>query len=246
MALGVAHEDFQGAGSGGFEDMSYAEYGRGMLDYVQKTCDSVKSVDYAAVPSGNKSVQALFPDENTDFDGEFHPDPEQVAAVAEGLKRPVYNGEMRCVNLGPAKVKSLLATETDPAEREALTYAFDFWSRNGGYAKNPEDLGWVHRGEPREAIHTTMQDIHANLDPVRWEMESMGTLSAQGNGPRCPVGDGDDEGLSLGDELEIALDSNMSADDLYFEAGGWVPPCSNNMSDIDMMLEYDVDEVLSY
>lgn len=226
--------------------MSYAEYGRGMLDYVRSTCSHVKDVEYAAVPSGNKSVQALFADENIDFDGEFHPDPEQVAAWedASGV-RPEYGDELRYVNCGPTKIRNLLATETDPREREALERAYKAWQGMAPMAFDPDSMGWVHRGEPREDIRTTLQDIHANLDPVRWEMESMGSLSAQGNGPRCPVDANDEAGLTLGEELEIALDSNMSADDLYLEAGGWVPPCSS-MNDIDMMLEYDVDEVVSY
>ena len=228
--------------------MSNIGYGRGMLDYVRSTCSHVKDVEYAAVPSGNKSVQALFADENIDFDGEFHPDPEQVAAWedASGV-RPEYGDELRYVNCGPTKIRNLLATETDPREREALERAYKAWQGISPMAFDPDSMGWVHQGEPREAIHTTMQDMHANLDPVRWEMESMGSLSAKGNGPRMPSGSGlpGEESLSLCDELEMALDSNMTADDLYFEAGGWVPPCSDS-NDIDLFLEYDVDEVISY
>ncbi len=44
---------------------------------------------------------------------------------------------------------------------------------------------------------------------------------------------------------EMEMDLGRSAGDLYFESGGRCPPV-DEQNDIDMMLEYDVDEVVSY
>jgi hypothetical protein len=189
-------------------------------------------------------MQALFPEENTDFDGEFHPDPEQVAAWEDATGvRPEYGDELRYVNCGPTKIRQLLATETDPREREALERAYKAWQGISPMEFDPDNMGWVHRGEPREANHTTLQDIRANVAPVRWEMESMGSLGAAGSGPRCPGPNGEHE-LGLFEEMQESLEGRSAAD-LYYEAGGWVPDC-DEQNDIDLMLQYDVDEVSTY
>ena len=214
-----------------------------MLAFARQTCAHVGEVECTQSP--NASIQEqLFP-EAPDLVGEYAPDPEQVAAWQnEGQERPVYNGEWRYINLGPAKVRQLLAVETDPEEIAALQTAERYWMANKGYG--PDELAdWVHpmQEEPREAIHTTMREMHANLNPVRWEPESMGSLIAVGNGPRC----GPEESPEMGifEELTPVLNSGESVEQIYFEASGWVPSCDGN-HELDLCLQYDVDEVVSY
>lgn len=225
--------------------MSYAQYGRGMLDYVQETCSQVKVADYASVPTSDKTVQSLNDRYERDYDGEFIPDPKQVAAVEDATGvRPEYGGELRYVNLGPTKIRNLLETETDPKERAALEHAYKAWQGISPMQFDPDNMGWVDRGEARVANHTTMRDIHANLNPVRWELESLGQLSAVGNGPRVP-GQNGEEALGLFEEAAEVLDTGVSASELYFEAGGWTPSCDED-NELDLLLKYDVDEVVSY
>lgn len=207
-----------------------------MLDYVQSTCGHVKATDYASVPNGHKSVQILFPDAR-DIDGEYVPDPEQVAAWEDEVgARPQYGNELRYVNCGPTKIRNLLETETDPRERAALEQAYKAWQGIAPMQHDPSSMGWVHRGEPRAANHTTLQDIHASYNPEPYDYDR-GALSFKGNGPRSVPGPNGEEDMGLFEEIEMDLD--RSADDLYFEAGGFVPPVSEQ-NDIDMMLKYDV------
>jgi hypothetical protein len=208
-----------------------------MLDYVRSTCDHVKDVDYTATP-GSRSVQNLFPDAR-DIDGEYIPDPKQVAEVEEELGvRPEYGNELRYINLGPTRIRNLLATETDPRERAALEHAYKVWQASSPMAFDPDNMGWVDRGETREASHTTMQEMAAAVDPVPYDYD-MGSLSISGGSSSA----GREQAIGLFEEMEMNLD--RSADDLYFEAGGWVPPCDGE-SELDMLLKYDVDEVVSY
>ena len=70
---------------------------------------------------------------------------------------PEYNEEFRAVNLGPAKVRELLKTETDPEEIKALELAQQFWAMKspGGV-----EMGEPYRGEEREAIRVEkMSDL---------------------------------------------------------------------------------------
>lgn len=114
-----------------------------MQDLVKRTCENVQDVDY---------------------EGVYYPDEEQVKAIeewepeSEESVRERYN----YVNLGPQRVKEMLATETDPVEIARLRNAHDFWSRHGGYAPNPDDLGWVDRGDAREAVHASDMTEVAN------------------------------------------------------------------------------------
>lgn len=216
------------------------KYGRGMLDYVQSTCSHVKATDYASVPASNHSVQQLFPDARN-IDGEYIPDPEQVAAWEEEAGvRPQYGNELRYVNCGPTKIRNLLETETDPRERQALEQAYKAWQGIAPMQHDPASMGWVHRGEPREANHTTLQEMAANVDPVPYEYD-MGKLSAKGSGSRSVPGPNGELDMGLFEELEL----DRSAEDLYFEAGGFVPPV-DGQNDIDMMLDYDVEEFVNY
>lgn len=76
-----------------------------------------------------------------------------------------YNGEFRYVNLGPARVRRLLESETDPDERKALMTAREFWS-----SKSPArevSAGQPYRGEKREAVYAkSMAALASNVKPV--------------------------------------------------------------------------------
>lgn len=75
-----------------------------------------------------------------------------------------YGGEFRYVNLGPQKLRELMAREADPEEKKAMLLALEFWSRKqpGGC-----EAGEPYRGEPREAVHAkSMLELGKAVKPV--------------------------------------------------------------------------------
>ena len=62
---------------------------------------------------------------------------------------PEYNEEFRYVNLGPAKVRELMATEQDPKELKALEITRQYWAMK---SKGGIEMGEPYRGEEREAV----------------------------------------------------------------------------------------------
>jgi len=130
-----------------------------MLDLVRRTCD-----DAHGMP---------------DFEGVYEPDPEHVKAWEEPLSRDAGD-KGKFVNLGPARVKALLRTATNPDDVAALQVAFGYWQKNGGYAANSDELGWVDRGEPRQAVMaSSMAELAAAVEPVEHVTVS-GSLVAGG------------------------------------------------------------------
>lgn len=76
-----------------------------------------------------------------------------------------YNGEFRYVNLGPARVRRLLESETDADERQALMTALEFWTRKG--PAREVSAGQPYRGEKREAVYAeSMAALASNVKPV--------------------------------------------------------------------------------
>jgi len=127
-----------------------------MLDLVRRTGGQGRSVqtDY------DEELNAIPPVFEVDF-GEDE-------AQAEHLKPPEpYGGQFRFCSLNPEEVRRRLASNTNPADQEALEVAEGYWRGAGAYAANPEDLGHVYRGEPREAIQAlSMAELAASVSPV--------------------------------------------------------------------------------
>lgn len=155
--------------------------------------------------------------EDYEPEGEYIPEPEE-----EEDDPQAYGGEFRYVNMGPTKVRRLLKTEKDPVERKAMEVASQFW---GPPMTPPEDMGWVHRGEPREAIvATSMSELGRAVQPVQ-HVFLQGALTVD-----APYGGTTSE---KNWELGSIIDFDWLMGDLPTEP----------MDEIGMMLKHDVDEV---
>lgn len=143
-----------------------------MLDLVRRTCDGAHDMP--------------------DFEGVYEPDPVQVAAWQEH-EAEQYNGELRLVNIGPQEVRDRLQRETDPAEKEALKAAEQYWQNAGGYAvEGFTEAGSVYRGEEREAVlASSMRELASAVEPTS-SVAVMGTLASGGvSSESAPVDAGD-------------------------------------------------------
>ena len=94
-----------------------------------------------------------------------------------------YHGEFRYVNLGPSKIRAMLVSEKDPAERTALETALNFWKQK---QQSGTVAGPPFRGEKREAVHAdSMLALGRDVRPeehvfVRGEMRATGLSDGEG------------------------------------------------------------------
>lgn len=97
---------------------------------------------------------------------------------AELRESQSYDGEFRFVSLGPQKVRKMAQSDHLSLEdREGLRVAEGYWKKAGGYSESPDDLGWVHRGEPREVtVANRLQDLVGEVSCI----DSMGDLRLGG------------------------------------------------------------------
>lgn len=164
-------------------------------------------------------VKGRFGRQDYEVEGEFIPEPQEEPEPYE------YNGEFRYVNLGPAKVRRLLETEKDPRELQALETARRYWAMKSPMEFDPSNMGWVHRGEPRQAIQAeSMAQLASEVKPVQ-HIFLQGALTTE-----APYG---------GTQKNWELGSIIDFDSLV----GMAP--NEPMDEIGMMIEYDVDELAS-
>jgi hypothetical protein len=172
-------------------------------------------------------VKSSMGHEDYEAEGVFEQDPDVQAEWQEPVSQE-YGGEFRYINLGPAKVAKMMesiGSMADPGEREALQVAHRYWGMKKGYSAKPEDLGWVHRGEPREAVRAaSMRELASGGNRVS-HVSVMGSLRKSG-----PPG-----GSSGGEPGELLgiIDFDWLTQEMPAEP----------MDEIGLMLVHDVDEV---
>jgi hypothetical protein len=108
----------------------------------------------------NEVLQSLFPDRDvSEIEGEFVPENQEPNQPDQE-----YRGEFRFVNLGPQKLRRLLANASIE-DREAVALALQAWNRLQPSAI--AEAGEPYRGEKREAIvATSMRDLVSRIAPV--------------------------------------------------------------------------------
>lgn len=157
----------------------------------------------------NEVLQSLFPDRDvSEIEGEFVPDSNEPNQPDQE-----YHGEFRFVNLGPQKLRRLLAKASE--NREALGLALQAWNRMqpaGG-----TEAGEPYRGEKREAVVAkSIRELAEKVTPVSHVTAK--NLSARG------IMSEDDEPHWLGifdfDELaaglpEISTEGSPDGEEIY-------------------------------
>ena len=108
----------------------------------------------------NEVLQSLFPDRDvSEIEGTFVPDSQEPNQPDQE-----YRGEFRFVNLGPQKLRRLLA-ETTVENREALGLALRAWNRM--QPTGEIEAGEPYRGEKREAVVVkSIRELAAKVTPV--------------------------------------------------------------------------------
>ena len=130
-----------------------------VLELARRTCDFIPS--------------------DTEYEGEFHPDPDVVEAWRQEPDQN-YDGRWKYVNLGPEEVRRRIEADHPDEEHFALKVAYDFWCANDGYSSAIE-AGTVDRGEPREArVANSMMELTGG-ERVSHVM-TLGAISAEPTG----------------------------------------------------------------
>jgi len=132
-----------------------------MLDLARRTVSTVGARDF------ENELGAVVDDMVDAANGiEFVFDAEENNRL--GKADQSYDGELRLVNKSPTELRRMLASERDPAERQAIETAMEAWSAMGGYGFGIE-AGYVDRGEPREAIVAgSLLEVASGAERVAW------------------------------------------------------------------------------
>jgi len=160
----------------------------------------------------NEVLQSLFPDRDvSEIEGEFAPDSQEPNQPDQE-----YRGEFRFVNLGPQKLRQMLA-KAPANDREAVNLALQAWNRLQPASMGGTEAGEPYRGEKRVAmVAKSIRELVDKVAPIAFvtakNLSARGIMSMDEEPHWLGIFDFDELAAGLS---EISTQGNSDGEEVY-------------------------------